>query len=71
MDKLEFMEVFFCEYTKVKKNSKLRSIKHLINIFRSLIAYQNGRRIEKVNPTRLKDSAVLLFRYARLLVSLL
>ena len=40
MDKLEFMEVFFCEYTKVKKNSKLKSIKHLINIFWSLIAYQ-------------------------------
>ena len=34
------MEVFFCEYTKAKKNSKLKSIKLLKNIFRSLIAYQ-------------------------------
>lgn len=33
MDKLEFMEVFFCEYTKVKKNSKLKSIKLLKNIY--------------------------------------
>ena len=38
--KPEFMEVFFCEYTKAKKNSKLKSIKLLKNIFRSLIAYQ-------------------------------
>ena len=34
------MEVVFCEYTKAKKNSKLKSIKLLKNIFRSLIAYQ-------------------------------
>lgn len=34
------MEVFFYEYTKAKKNSKLKSIKLLKNIFRSLIAYQ-------------------------------
>ena len=41
IDKPEFMEVFFYEYTKAKKNSKLKSIKLLKNIFRSLIAYQN------------------------------
>ena len=60
MDKLEFMEVFFCEYTKVKKNSKLKSIKLLKNIFRSLIAYQKpykDKRVDEVDRTPAENLA--------------
>ena len=52
--------MFFCEYTKVKKNSKLKSIKLLKNIFRSLIAYQNpykDKRVDEVDRTPAENLA--------------